>query len=162
MDLKEIKALYKFFKGTDLVELETEGEGGKVRFRRGAGLAEESAGSPRPVLAEPPGAPALAPPVAASKAPDPQPAKEEPPEENYDIIISPMVGTFYRAPSPEAPPFIKDGDLVKKGQPVCLIEAMKLMNDVESEFNGKVVDIMVENGQPVEYGEPLVKLERAK
>ena len=151
MDLKEIKALYKFFKGTDLVELETEGESGKIRFVRASSLAEERVEAPGPVT---PASAVAAPPAS-------EVSKEEPTKENIEIITSPMVGTFYRAPSPEAAPFIQDGDLVKKGQPVCIIEAMKLMNDVESEFNGKVVDIMVENGQPVEYGEPLVKIEVA-
>ncbi|MBE9531972.1 MAG: acetyl-CoA carboxylase biotin carboxyl carrier protein [Proteobacteria bacterium] len=149
MDLKEIKALYRFFKNTDLVELETEGESGRVRFKRGEGQPVE-------MLQVAPASSAVA--VAAVS----EPAKTEPvelPEENIETISSPMVGTFYRAPSPEAPAFIQVGDLVKKGQPVCLIEAMKLMNDVESEFSGKVVDILVENGQPIEYGEPLIKVE---
>lgn len=150
MDLKEIKALYKFFKGTDLVELETEGSSGKVRFRRGTALAEER------VEVSLPAVPAIAAPSIAAAV-----EEAEPSTKNFEIVTSPMVGTFYRAPAPEAPPFIQIGDLVKKGQPVCIIEAMKLMNDVESEFNGKVVEIMVENGQPVEYGEPLVKIEVA-
>jgi oxaloacetate decarboxylase alpha subunit len=155
MDLKEIKALYKFFKTTDLVELETEGESGKVRFRRGSTLSEERVEvtqiAPAQVAAAPPsGVPSVAQPEETKVA------------ENIEIVTSPMVGTFYRAPSPEAPAFIQDGDLVKIGQPVCIIEAMKLMNDVESEFSGKVVEILVENGQPVEYGEPLVKIEVPK
>ncbi|MEE9542720.1 MAG: acetyl-CoA carboxylase biotin carboxyl carrier protein [Thermodesulfobacteriota bacterium] len=150
MDLKEIKALYKFFKGTDLVELETENEGGKVRFARSGIHGEVKVDLP--VAQAPVASPAVTPVERVS---------EESSTENIEIITSPMVGTFYRAPSPEAPPFIQDGDLVKKGQPVCIIEAMKLMNDVESEFKGKVIDIMVENGQPVEYGEPLVKIEVA-
>ena len=153
MDLKEIKALYKFFKGTDLVELESEGESGRVRFKRGEGLPIER------VQVVDANAPVVAPAVkepAIAESFAPAPAE---PDENIETVSSPMVGTFYRAPSPEAPPFIQVGDLVKKGQPVCLIEAMKLMNDVESEFAGRVVDIMVENGQPVEYGEPLVKIE---
>ncbi len=147
MDLKEIKALYKFFKGTDLVELETEGESGRIRFKRGDGAPVERVVRVQEQILAAPGA----------VAPALEPAVE--PDENIEIISSPMVGTFYRAPSPEAPPFIELGDLVKKGQPICIIEAMKLMNDVESEVAGKVVDIMVENGQPIEYGEPLIKIE---
>lgn len=147
MDLKEIKALYKFFKGSDLVELETEGESGRIRFKRGDGTSVE-----RVLRVEEQ--------VLAAQAPVTQATAEpEAPQENIEIISSPMVGTFYRAPSPEASSFIELGDIVKKGQPICIIEAMKLMNDVESEVAGKVVDIMVDNGQPVEYGEPLVKIE---
>ena len=148
MDIKEIKALYRFFKGTDLVELETESEGNRIRFKRGAPV-ERVVRVEEQVLA-----PSAAQAPAAPAAPAPEVS-----EENIKTIPSPMVGTFYRAPSPEAPSFIELGDIVKKGQPICIIEAMKLMNDVESEFAGKVVDIMVENGQPVEYGEPLVKIE---
>ena len=152
MDLKEIKALYKFFKGTDLVELETEGESGRVRFRRGDGAPVERVVRVEEQVLVSPAAMASAP--AASVV---EPAVE--PDLNTETISSPMVGTFYRAPSPEASAFIEIGDIVRKGQPICIIEAMKLMNDVESEVAGKVVDIMVENGQPVEYGEPLVKIE---
>ncbi len=151
MELKEIKALYKFFKNTDLIELETEGASGKVRFKRGDGQPVERVQVQPTVAAIPAAVPSANEPVKAAPAPEP--------DENIETICSPMVGTFYRAPSPEAPPFVQVGDLVKKDQPVCLIEAMKLMNDVESEFAGRVVDIMVENGQPVEYGEPLLKIE---
>jgi oxaloacetate decarboxylase alpha subunit len=151
MDLKEIKALYKFFKGTDLVELETEGESGKVRFKRGEGPPAQMVQVAAPQLQAPVAAPASSAPEESKSSPEP--------DENIETVSSPMVGTFYRAPSPEAPPFVQVGDLVKKGQPICLIEAMKLMNDVESEFSGRVVDILVENGQPIEYGEPLVKIE---
>jgi acetyl-CoA carboxylase biotin carboxyl carrier protein len=150
MDLKEIKALYKFFKGTDLVELEAEGESGRIKLKRGEGPPVERV----QVLA--PQAPPVSPVVGEPQKAEPVPP---PPDENIETVCSPMVGTFYRAPSPEAPPFVQVGDLVKNGQPVCLIEAMKLMNDVESEFSGRVVDILVENGQPVEYGEPLLKVE---
>jgi oxaloacetate decarboxylase alpha subunit len=73
-----------------------------------------------------------------------------------------MVGTFYRSPSPESGPFVELGSIVKVAQPMCIIEAMKLMNEVESEFNGKVISILVENGQPVEYGEPLFHIEVSK
>ncbi len=90
--------------------------------------------------------------------------KEEEPKkaENIKIITSPMVGTFYRAPSPEAPPFVELGSIVKSSQTMCIIEAMKLLNEVESDFNGKVISILVENGQPVEYGEPLFHIEVSK
>jgi acetyl-CoA carboxylase biotin carboxyl carrier protein len=94
-------------------------------------------------------APAPAP-VAVPAAPSAKPAL---------TINAPMVGTFYRAPSPDASPFCDVGDVVKPGQPVCIIEAMKLMNELESEVSGRVVRVLVENGEPVEYGQPLIELE---
>lgn len=78
---------------------------------------------------------------------------------NYHVIKSPLVGTFYRAPSPGAPPFVEEGDTVSKGQVLCIIEALKVMNEIESDVDGKVVKILVENGQPVEYGQELFYIE---
>ncbi len=80
-------------------------------------------------------------------------------EKKYHVIKSPLVGTFYRAPSPGAPPFVEEGDIVSKGQVLCIIEALKVMNEIESDVNGKVVKILVENGQPVEYGQELFYIE---
>ncbi len=152
MDIKDIKAIYKFLRETDIVEFEIEGASGKLRLKRGA-----APGEARPAF-EPPAA--VTAPVAAPEA-----KKEEPKEakaDNIKIVASPMVGTYYRSPSPEAPPFVELGSIVKSGQTLCIIEAMKLMNEVESEFNGKVVQILVDNGQPVEYGEPLFHIEVSK
>lgn len=156
MDIKEIKALYRFIKETDIVEFELEGSNGKVRFKRGAAAAASA-----------PSAPALQAPQAAPPQEPPKEAKKEEPAEkakpdNIKIITSPMVGTFYRAPAPEAQSFVEIGSIVKTGQTLCIIEAMKLMNEVESEYNGKVISILVENGQPVEYGEPLFHIEAAR
>ena len=81
------------------------------------------------------------------------------PEENLSFIQSPMVGTFYRSPAPGKPPFVEIGQRVKKGDTICIIEAMKMMNQVKSEFDGKIEDIKVENGQPVEFNESLVSIE---
>ena len=141
MDLKSIKALYKFIKGTDIEELEVEGTEGKVRIKRFGGAASVAVAAPPP----------------PEKAPSEK--VEEKKNENIVTIASPMVGTFYRAPSPEAQAFVETGADIKKGQAICLIEAMKIMNEVESEYSGKVVSILVENGQPVEYGEPLFNVE---
>jgi acetyl-CoA carboxylase biotin carboxyl carrier protein len=80
-------------------------------------------------------------------------------EENQTLIKSPMVGTFYRSPSPDAPAFVQEGDMVQKGQPLCIVEAMKMMNEIESDAAGRVVRILVENGQPVEYEQPLMVIE---
>ena len=84
---------------------------------------------------------------------------DDEPEENLSYIQSPMVGTFYRSPAPGKPPFVEIGQKVKKGDTICIIEAMKMMNQVKSEFDGKIVDIKVENGQPVEFNESLVSIE---
>ncbi|RMD46331.1 MAG: acetyl-CoA carboxylase biotin carboxyl carrier protein [Aquificota bacterium] len=85
---------------------------------------------------------------------------EQKKETNYHVIKSPLVGTFYRAPSPGAPPFVEEGDIVSKGQVLCIIEALKVMNEIESDINGKIVKILVENGQPVDYGQELFYIEQ--
>jgi acetyl-CoA carboxylase biotin carboxyl carrier protein len=140
MDLKVVKAIYKFMKETDIVEIEVEGPDGKVRLKRGSasGEVEDKESEPPPASKK-----------AASKAAP----------ENIKVMTSPMVGTFFSASSPDVSPFVEVGSIIKKGQPLCIIEAMKLMNEVESEYGGKVVSILVENGQPVEYGEPLFNIE---
>lgn len=153
MDIKDIKTIYKFLRETDIVEFELEGPDGKVRLKRGnayAALPAREAGMTE---------------AAPASAPASEPVKEDAGKarpDNIKVIISPMVGTFYRSPSPEAASFIEVGSVVKKAQTLCIIEAMKLMNEVESEYNGKVVSILVENGQPVEYGEPLFHIELSK
>ena len=94
---------------------------------------------------------------------EPKNKVEEKKEENrYHVIKSPLVGTFYRAPSPGAPPFVEEGDIVSKGQVLCIIEALKVMNEIESDVDGKIVKILVENGQPVEYGQELFYIEPIK
>jgi len=153
MEIKDIKAIYKFLKETDIVELEIEDSAGKLRLKRGV-----AAGATQPVF-EPA-------PVAITPARSAEEVKQEKATEakaeNIKIVTSPMVGTYYRSPSPEASPFVELGSIVKSGQTMCIIEAMKLMNEVECEFNGKVVQILVDNGQPVEYGEPLFHIEVSK
>ena len=139
MDIKDLKSIYRFLKTTDIVELELEDSRGKVKIKRAG--ADTFIARP-PVLAATPEAP----------------AKEEK-STNIKTITSPMVGTFYRSPSPEAPPFVEIGAMVKFGQAVCIIEAMKIMNEVESEVAGKIISVLVEDGQPVEYGEPLFHVE---
>ncbi|MCC6608486.1 MAG: acetyl-CoA carboxylase biotin carboxyl carrier protein [Burkholderiales bacterium] len=147
MDLRKLKKLIDLVQESGIAELEiTEGEE-TVRIRRG-GAAEVT---PAPGAA----APALAaPPVPAPAAPAEAPAGPA-----GHLVKSPMVGTFYRAPSPEAKPFVEVGDAVKAGQTVCIIEAMKLMNEIECDQDGVLKAILVENGQPVEYGEPLFVIE---
>lgn len=157
MDIKEIKALYKFLKNTDIVELEVERDGGRVKMVRPGGV---SGGAVVTTSAVPAAMSAQAAPSTATEQPSSKEAAVD--DENVKTISSPMVGTFYRSPSPEAPSFVEMGTVVKKGQTLCILEAMKLMNEVDCDYNGKVVDILVEDGQPVEYGEPLFKVEVSK
>lgn len=144
MNLKDIKDIFRFIKNTDILEFELEREDGKVRFKRGT-VQQQSHVDIVQTGSQPP--------VQRIEG------EGEQRKTNLKTVESPMVGTFYRAPSPEAAPFIEIGDTVSKGQMLCIIEAMKLMNEIESEYSGKVVSILVENGQPVEYGEPLFLIE---
>lgn len=155
MDFKEIEDIINFLSNTDVVEFELERPNGKVRIKR------RSAGRHEIIEAMP--AAAASPVVAApEQKPEEQKAeKEAQKSEKLKQITSPMVGTFYRAPAPDTQPFVEVGSAVKKGQTVCIIEAMKLMNEIESEFAGNVISILIENGQPVEYGEPLFVVETA-
>jgi acetyl-CoA carboxylase biotin carboxyl carrier protein len=149
MDLRKLKKLIDLVQESGIGEIEiTEGEE-KVRIsRQPTGQPVIMAGGMHPMGMS---APAAAPPVAAAPAP--------PPEPTGHTLKSPMVGTFYRAPSPGAPSFIEVGQSVSKGQTLCIIEAMKLLNEIESDVAGKVTAILVENGQPVEYGQPLFVIE---
>jgi acetyl-CoA carboxylase biotin carboxyl carrier protein len=128
----------------DLAEIEVDACGGLRVVRRTAGA---------PAVAAAPLPPPVAIAVSAEKA-----AK---PAEVGTLITSPFVGTFYRAPAPEAPPFADVGQPVRKGQVVCIVEAMKLMNEIESEFDGKIVEILAKNADHVEYGQPLFRIEKA-
>lgn len=140
MEIDELKELISLLKDTDIAELQIEKDGTKIRIRRHA---------------------ILSPLEVQQKHIKPVEVTKETEEEVQRLvtITSPIVGTFYRSPSPDAPPFVDVGTKIKKGQVLCIIEAMKLMNEIESEVDGVVVRILVENGQPVEYGEPLFLIE---
>jgi len=154
-NLSEIKELIQLVDQSSLQELEIKHDGYKLAIRK-----------PKPVEAQVV-APALsksfvpeAAPIQATPAPvADKPAESKPSQRNADenlhAIVSPMVGTFYQAPAPDAPPFVKVGDKVHEKTVVCIIEAMKLMNEIEAEVNGEIVEVLVENGQLVEYGQPL-------
>jgi len=154
MDLRKLKKLIDLVQESGVAELEiTEGED-RVRIVRGAPSAQvaQTSGAAVPV-AHPA---ALASPAAPAT---PAPAEAaEPPQPEGHYVKAPMVGTFYRAASPEAAPFVQVGQSVRKGDTVCIIEAMKLMNEIEADADGTVKAILVENGQPVEYGQPLFLL----
>jgi acetyl-CoA carboxylase biotin carboxyl carrier protein len=154
MNLKEIKELIEMLKGTDISELEIERAGVKVRLRKGGDVTFHPV---MPRMEYPPTA-IVAP--AVTEAPMVSAEKPAEPEKTNQIkVTAPIVGTFYRASSPDKPPYVEVGDIVKKGQVLCIIEAMKLMNEIESESSGKIVQILLENGQPVEYGQPLFAIE---
>jgi len=156
MNLKEIKELIEMLKDTDISELEVEHSGVKVRLRKGGDVTFHHA---MPRMEYPPTA-LVAP--ALAEATGPAGAAEKPAEPlktNQIRVTSPIVGTFYRSSSPDKPVYVEIGDVVKKGQVLCIIEAMKLMNEIESETAGKIVQLLVENGTPVEYGQPLYVIE---
>ena len=142
MDLRKIKKLIEMLQESDLNEIEVKEGEESVRINRKKGDVE----IPQQIVA---------PQVQSKKKVD----NVDEPEENLSFIQSPMVGTFYRSPAPGKPPFVEIGQRVKKGDTICIIEAMKMMNQVKSEFDGKIVDIKVENGQPVEFNESLVSIE---
>ncbi len=150
MDLRKLKTLIDLVSDSNISELEITEAEGKVRIVKG-GVAAAVYVPPPAVSA----APAPAAPVAAA----PAPAAEAPAAPAGRFIKSPMVGTFYRSASPGAKAFVDVGDTVKEGDPVCIIEAMKIMNEIESDAGGKVLRILCENGQPVEFGQPLFQVE---
>lgn len=157
MNLKELKELIEMLKGTDISEVEIERSGVKVRLRKGGDVTFHTA---MPRMEYPPTA-IVAPAVHEPERPT-APAAEKaaaPAPTNQIKVTSPIVGTFYRSSSPDKPAYVEVGDIVKKGQVLCIIEAMKLMNEIESEAAGKVTQSLVENGQPVEYGQPLFVIE---
>ena len=145
-------------RGLGLLEIESAGMRLKIEGRRSEPVLQTQGEleAPRPV-------PRTAPPTTAGTAPSAiAPAQEAPEsEDSWHIVTSPIVGTFYRAPNPETPPFVESGDRVSKGKVLCIIEAMKLMNEIESDGEGVVVRIYPQNGQPVEYGEKLFALKPA-
>ncbi|MBE9503571.1 MAG: acetyl-CoA carboxylase biotin carboxyl carrier protein [Proteobacteria bacterium] len=150
MDIKKLEKIVKLLKEQDLQEIEIEEKDSRIRVKREVG--------PRlPQVVSAP-QPPLAPEVVAVE----EKKADKKPESPYKIIKSPMVGTLYRSPGPDAPAYVEEGTIVNKGQVLCIVEAMKLMNEIEAEMKGKIISILVENGQPVEYGEPLFEIEPLK
>ena len=160
MNLKEVKEILEMMKSADVAEFEMEKENTKIKIKKYSGL--------QPQTCQPPAVPAQqayggqqqvqpAPGAPALEAENKTEAKPE--AEKYLVIKSPMVGTFYRSSAPDTPAYVQEGDMVTEGQTVCIIEAMKLMNEIKSEVRGKLIKMLIENGQAVEYNQPLFYIE---
>jgi acetyl-CoA carboxylase biotin carboxyl carrier protein len=148
MNIKEIKEMIQLMNENGLTEIEMEKEGLKIRLKKGASGVEHAIYQEvRPAMAAPRSAES-----EAREAPKPAAAAKA-------VIKSPMVGTFYSSPAPDAPPFVQPGSQVQVGQVICIIEAMKLMNEIKSEVSGKIAEILVNNGDPVEFGQALFRVE---
>lgn len=157
MDIKDLKTLIKMVTETDITEFEMESEQEKIIIKRGQSEVVTYAAAPTYVAAPT----QVAGPVAVASAPVGTTLEVAAAlSEIGEVITSPIIGTFYAAPSPESDPYVKVGSIVEKGQTLCIVEAMKLMNEIEAEFKCKVVEILAENAKPVEYGAPLFRVER--
>jgi acetyl-CoA carboxylase biotin carboxyl carrier protein len=150
MNLKELKELIDLFTSKNSIEeLEIEKSGVRLKMKRSLGQGSPAVASALALPASTAPAPA-----AISPAPAPPPAEKE----DLFYVKAPIVGTFYRSPNPASPPFVTVGDVVEKGTVLCIVEAMKLMNEIEAEVSGQITAVLIENGQPVEYGEKLFSI----
>ena len=145
MDIETLKKIIETFDNSTASKLELETKDFKISLDRVSGVTPAPVVTPQPQVQQPI--------VQEIEAPVEC-------EVEGEIIKSPMVGTFYRAPAPDAAPFVKEGDKVKKGQTLCIIEAMKIMNEIEAEFDCEILEILVENGEPVEFDTPLFRVKR--
>ncbi|MFW6237815.1 MAG: acetyl-CoA carboxylase biotin carboxyl carrier protein [Bacillota bacterium] len=155
MDIEEIKSLIDILEGTDVTELAIEEDEVKIKIKMGPDKVEtvqqmqpQSVATPGPAREQ----------QQTVKTGEDEGGETE---AEGEIITAPMVGTFYRAPAPDADPFIEVGEVIESGDTLCIIEAMKLMNEIEAETSGRIVEILVEDGEPVEYGQPLFRVEKA-
>ncbi len=142
MDLDELKKIISIFEQAQITELDVEHEGMIIRLKKGSGGEPVQVNMVQPVVQPQAGGP------VAAERPDV-------PGAGLVQVEAPMVGTFYRAPAPDAEPYVDEGDEIEDGQVICIIEAMKLMNEIKAEIAGRVVKVLVETGQPVEFGQPL-------
>ncbi|MGQ0570075.1 MAG: acetyl-CoA carboxylase biotin carboxyl carrier protein [Armatimonadota bacterium] len=156
IDFEQVREVVRIAAESDLEELEVESSALKVRVRRARGTppSSQGAGAGVPIRV-----------LDAQAAGDGSAVPAGPPaatgQDHLEAVVAPMVGTFYRAPSPDAPPFVNEGDFVDEGQVVCVIEAMKLFNEIQSEKRGRLARVLVESASPVEYGQPLFLLDTA-
>jgi len=153
-DIEDLKQLIEFLKENQVAEFDLDRGDMKIRLKFNQAVAPAIA----PVVANIPLVAATALPSAAPPSPAPTPPQPSEPESELHLVKSPIVGTFYGSPSPGAAAFVSPGDHVEKGQVICIVEAMKLMNEIEADASGEVVRCLVTNGQPVEYGQPLFSI----
>ncbi len=170
LDLSELRELLTALNQTDIAELILKSEDFELTVRRESRSGSEPAnlspiGSRETLTVSPIVAPLPASDLSRADNPNGVPSGQSAPPPNSDRrlveILSPMVGTFYRAPAPDESPFVEVGDRIRSGQTVCIIEAMKLLNEIEAEVSGEIVEILVQNSQPVEYGQPLMRVNPA-
>lgn len=157
MDIKDLKTLIKMVTDTDITEFEMESADEKIVIKRGKDQEIVHVAAPQPYFSQSPPAPmaaAPAPPAIGEAAPAAAPA------EKGEIVASPIVGTMYWAPSPDSDPYVTVGQVVEKGQVLCIVEAMKLMNEIEAEFKCKILEVIKGNAEPVEFGDPLFRVEK--
>ena len=147
MDIRKVKKLIELLETSDIAEIEIKEGEEAVRISRASKIQPAVAAMPAPLAAPAP--------AAAESAAEQPPG---PAAESGELVVSPMVGTFYRAPAPSSPPYVEVGQQVKEGDVIGIVEAMKMMNQIESEFSGVVAAILVEDGKPVEFGQPLVRI----
>lgn len=152
MNIKELKEMINLMKEHDLVELEIEKDGERIRLKKDTGgvMIRENIPHAKYVPSQPFGI-----------AEEPGASRPEVVDDKSYLVRSPMVGTFYSAPAPDQDPYVTKGQTIKEGDVLCIIEAMKLMNEIKSELNGKILEILVTNGQPVEFDQPLFKIEKS-
>ena len=155
VDIDKLRALLEVLSAENVAEFEHEAEGVRVRIVRGHVVSPAMHHAPAPQSVFPPAGAPLA--AAMSGA---APAAAEPPSDSVDVT-SPFVGTFYRSPSPDAPAFVEVGSVVRTGQTLCIVEAMKLMNEIEAEVSGTIVEIFAQNGKSVEFGQKLFRIKKA-
>lgn len=149
-DLNQLRELLAIVNQTDIAELSLKSSDFELTIRKGEQARTSTSGVTAPSAPDSSTAANF-----ASVTEAPQPALNK----RWVEIISPMVGTFYRSPGPDESAFVEEGDTIRKGQTVCIIEAMKLMNELEAEINGEVKEILVQNGEPIEYGQPLMRVD---
>jgi acetyl-CoA carboxylase biotin carboxyl carrier protein len=155
MNQKELKELIEFLIEKDIAEFELERGDVKVRIKRSAQPASSGASEPRYFAVQATPEIVVTPAAGGPPVASPPTTAEPAPQENLHMVRSPIVGTFYESPSPGSPPFVKSGDVVEAGQVLCIVEAMKLMNEIEADVGGEIVKQLVANGQPIEYGQDL-------
>ncbi len=159
MDINEIKKLIKVFENSKVTELSI--QEGDLKIKVSKNGSSNIPGNLNPAIPLQTQTLPVTPPTPESIVSSKEEVSEEKESENLHVIKSPIVGTFYRAPAPDADPYVQIGDSVSLGSVLCIVEAMKLMNEIESDISGKVVQILVEDGTPVEYNQPLFKIEKS-